>query len=207
MGYKVYWRLIANSNDYSGNGYNGVDASILYDKGYARLRNPGNALITFPNAAIVRTNLTISFWTSSYGSLFGQGTDAIDGWGISLHDNFTSITMSIVTTVPSPVNYSAVANPITVANPDRTNWYNLTLVFDNTNKLLYAYFNSKLIVPPVATGSTLRGTQQATLGSIRLSSGPPSYALNGGLRDFIYENAIWPPSRIKNEYAKFKGFF
>ena len=42
---KGYWMLNGNSNDYSGNGNNGIDTNIAYSQGYGLLNQGANPVL------------------------------------------------------------------------------------------------------------------------------------------------------------------
>ncbi len=63
-----YWRLNGNSNDYSGNGYNGSDVDIIYSDSNGRINNgayfnASSSIINIgDNCRLGTNNFTISFW-------------------------------------------------------------------------------------------------------------------------------------------------
>lgn len=207
-----YWRMNGNSNDASGNGYNGSDTDISYAQGYG-ITNSGAKLSASTSKITIASmsphldsNLSISLWanlaslpTGYFASLFVCHVSSYNNYWI-----FLDLTYQAAGNYLEFYKYNGTENPGFQSSivPPTSKWIYVTgVILDAKIKLYY-------------NGVYLGETDDTT-------TSVPSYTNNyigrQALRDDRYllanidevkvSNSAWSAAEIKNEYSRMKGFF
>ena len=210
-----YWRLNGNSNDASGNGYNGTDTDITYSQANGKINQGGgfNGISSFIKITVsasleLTTSGTISIWFSPTNTI-GSGSG---GPHLMRNDNNSGIIYgnSFYVSNTSGMLYFFNDHDAVYCRSNATSWvggiwYNAIVTSDGTT--LKMYVNSVL---QTITGN-ITGLNFMCQGGI-LVLGVTNVAIPGdywnGLEDEIkIDNTIWSPANVKNEYSRIKGFF
>lgn len=205
MAIKGYWRLNGNSNDASGNGYNGTDTAITYSQANGRLGqgagfNGSSSKITLPDSLAFSGAYSVCFMlkmnaTGTY-SIYDRG--GINS-GIIIKVGTSSQQFSVITTTPL-AQYNILPTKTLTINK----WYHIAAVFFNPGMKLY--IDAVEVGSNNSTGTGIRGTTAVTVG-VDYTTGSASLWLNGCLDELIVDNVGLTPAKVKNEYARVKGFF
>lgn len=211
MAIKGYWKLNGNSNDYSGNGNNGTDTNITYSQSNGKLNQGagfnGTSSIINTSSIVFSGQITINAWVkipSSYmnnnPAVFSIRTvgDTYRFDGLAWHGSlaykvqFQHYNGSSWVQVQSLSALSVGWHMITYSyNPGTTGGMQISIDGSLNNT-----------VNPHATFSV---TAPLSIGANRLLAS--DYFFSSAIDEVIYDNAIWSPARIKNEYSRIKGFF
>lgn len=162
----IYYPFDGNSNDASGNGYNGQDFGVTYTSD--RFGNPNsacyfngtNSYINFPNLNILKPNLPVSFsfWIK-YDSnnfqnqvVFNTSYEENRSTGVVFNSESSSnkyvINYADGTYFYSPATRSSYASNSVI---DTNNWHNIVIVVNGAN-------NMKIYVDCVETNGVYSGT-------------------------------------------------
>lgn len=212
MAIKGYWKLNGNSNDYSGNGNNGTDTSITYSQANGRL-GQGAGFNGSTSRIVINNNLgltkdgdkTMSIWVKLSANLSGA-----NAYVNIFYVNIGTISFSLGYYRESNINSFAFersrnnisSESVRFNNPTAANgWYMLTLTFSSNN--LKAYVNG-VYLGEINT-SSLEGQSTSIITSFGYIN--VNWKLNGNIDEAIADNTAWSAARVKNEYARVKGFF
>lgn len=206
MAIKGYWKLNGNSNDYSGNGYNGTDTAITYSQANGRLGqgagfNGSSSKITTTYSSSIAS---ISFWVRL------QPSGWTGDWNIIVEQ--IKLNTSYGFTIRREAsNYRSVISVGNKSGSDSfSNYVIPTLAFNNTwyhvvisqNTDIRVFVNSKLEI--------IINDDWGTAGNLLLGCSSIPYGsryLLGSLDEVIIDNTPWSAAKVKNEYARVKGFF
>lgn len=211
-----YWRLNGNSNDSSGNGYNGTDTDITYiagvkDSGASFNGSSSNIEITGTPFYFANATFVVSTWVkySAQTGLLCAVDCSSAGWGLwVLNSGYARIF-----TKKDGVNNSILyTDTIRLINDDK---YHHILAIVTTDTSVVANNVAYLYVDGVCVGSQTASTyaygtpsKSLTLG-IRNTAGGiyTQYYFSGKQDELKIDNSLWSPARCKNEYSQHKGFF
>ena len=219
MAIKAYYRLNGNSNDASGNGNNGTDASITYSQANGKL-NQGAGFNGTSSTFYCQSSsfgisganpITVSIWVNifTYNVASNQQTfitriqqGSSDGiWDKSFYMQGIGSSANIGFQIYDGAGKFAYFNSSLLPV---NKWAHLVGKFDGS--YVYIYLNSILIHRVAASSTYAETTPRLTVGKNN-SADPPSKYFNGLMDELIIDNIAWSDARIKNEYSKAKGFF
>lgn len=205
---KGYWRLNGNSNDASGNGYNGSPNLVTFSQQYGKLNQGANfngtsSYIQLPRGILGGNNeidRTLSVWcrptatvrdiVSFSDALSDDGTWIVGRDGVWAQVNSTTW------------NFYAFSNPL-----ELNKWHHVvvTMSFNNSIK---SYINGRLdsenSFPYASLWRTSTNVKYPRIGSFTQLG--TSY-WKGDIDELTYWIGTWGNAAIKNEYSKVKGFF
>lgn len=211
------WRLNGTLNDDSGNAYNGTGTNITYAQSNGRI-NQG-ALFDGTISKIVSPTIafsgkiTVNAWVkipSSYGgsnntnpAIFSIRTDAdtyrFDGlawhYALSYKVQFQHYNGSAWTQLQSLAALSV-------------GWRMITYIYDPGVTNGMKIYVDGVLNNQGTPAATLVVTAPISFGAVRLAGSPNAGSFfNSAIDEVSLDNTIWSSSRIKNEYARVKGFF
>lgn len=204
MAIKGYWRLNGNSNDASGNGYNGTGYSVTYPQSAGKLNSSvslaGNSS-SYCDIPFVNTNyITVSFWmkcnsSTNYYPLVvhkdGLARSGTRGWAFFLYDSIIYCAL-FNATAEFDVEYGI---------PTITAWNHVCVTYNGAAAILYINGINKHQIS--MTGNLRSNTDTLRIGR---RASDASY-FNGSIDELIIDNTGWSVAMVKNEYARAKGFF
>lgn len=210
MAIKGYWRLNGNSNDASGNGYNGADINITYSQAKGVL-NGGAAFGGASSSAVVGAlNITANITISAM--IFMNNKSAtqipIGKW----NDNISQCYLFLIAGgdfIFGVSQSSGVVRTATIpsAKTSTGKWYHVVGVF-LPSTYCRIYLNAVLINENT---TSMTSSIQSSLTNTALGHGyvsnSKSYYFNGNIDEAIIDNSSWTPAKVKNEYSRVKGFF
>lgn len=212
---KGYWRLNGDSNDASGNGYNGTDANMTYPQGLNKLSGSFNG--TSSSISLGTANLlpagtgTVSVWTkgitganASNHYLITKGSDAwpTNNWGLDVIP-ISSAGKNMIALLYGVGSWLTVE--ISTSVFDLSKWHHIVAVM-RSNATQSIYLDGKL----VASGTSAVKIPNAAHGMWIGRTDHPStnrYWINGYLDDVIIDISEWSAARVKNEYIRMLGAF
>lgn len=204
MGITAYFRFNGNSNDSSGNGYNGSDTSITYQNGYAVFN--GSAKIAFSakfmpvGAKTIVARIYVPTGTSD-GYLYDDD-NAQSGYGNNIVIRISSGFYTTLWRYPHTLGYQIVSTLLF----DLDKWNLLWVSWDGTNTSNAAkiYLNGKFAAQGTSTGIEDRVSQlNPFIGQATTSTS----GFTGNVDTFWTANSQLSIASMKNEYARIKGFF
>ena len=218
MTIKAYYRLNGNSNDASGNGFNGIDTAITYSQNNGRL-NQGAGFNGSSSKITLADNLTSLMPAAAYtASIWMKSTSTPSGTNnYYLFSSFYNSPQSkgfllliqgttghfYLDSFKSGVEYY-VGGVINVCDGK---WHYLVAVFDGVNTAK-TYIDAKLIASKTTFQiQDYNPTNKINIGCYYYSSLGFIQFFNGSIDEFIFENSAWSDAKIKNEYSRIKGFF
>lgn len=217
MAIKGYWPLNGNSNDKSGNGYNGTDSNITYGQGIqngsAVLNGTSASILTPQIAGINSTNpIIINAWIKT-SSNSPQRIFALNTSNLGTAND--SIVLAVSWTSLDPTtNHKAVFGlydttwtgnyAISSAIVDDGKWHMITGYCPSNGGYAYIYVDGVLS----GQSPTTTAWQSFTTASWLIGKfyGNAEY-FNGSIDEVGLYNNTLSPAYFKNEYAKAKGFF
>ena len=203
--------LNGNSNDFSGNGNNGVDSNVSYNLIYGKF-NQGAQFSSqngriYSNSAISLNTVTFSCWakltqTNPGGqrgyiclSKDGYGIDSVRSWGQWFFWNNGNLT----------INIDFLSASITFNTPASINvWYNIIGTYDGS--IVRAYVNGKLIGSQAYTGTIPNGAAKVTVGN-RNQTAEDGSGFTGHIDEVIIENYGWTIQQVQKYYTNALGRF
>lgn len=196
---KGYWRLNGNSNDASGNGYNGTDGSTTtygsgVDNQSAHINATRTNVITISNYTGIPTSgiRTMSFW-AYYNTTTGE-SGMLLSHVLSSTQSF-ELDYRIESTVKKlNLNYAGIEFKYAIVEPYEK-WIYYTLVFNGTN--VYVYRNSKYLGVGSHSSYGQTGTAKLNIGFRAVGD---YRTFNGRLDDIKSDGLQWNVAKIKNEY-------
>lgn len=205
MTIKAQWRFNGNSNDSSGNGYNGTNTNITFSQANGKV-NQGAG---FANGKITTTYSnsfsTISFWIRLNSS----------GWSGDWNTIFEKINLNTsygLILRREGSNYVVVLSIGNKSGSDSFSNYSInnSIAFNNKfhhvaitqNTDIRVYVNSKLVV---TINDDWGNAGNLLLGGSSIPWG--TRTLLGAMDNTLVDDICWTPAPIKNEYAKAIGFF
>lgn len=206
----AWWRMEGNSNDASGNGYNGTDTSMTYGASYGKFgqgadfNGTSSKIVTTINSNL-GGNLTFSCWYY-LSSLPASGITypLMTSWVSSYTNYWYSFTIqngTVSGNVPKFVfnKFDGTNNPYAIsAQITSTGWYFLTAV--RNNGTLYLYVNSVLINSVTDTTTSVPAYSDFLLGADE--SATPDYTL-GYLDEVMIFNTALTQSQIQSLMMNF----
>jgi len=211
MAIKAYYRFNGNSNDASGGGNNGTDTEISYLLANGKLGNGAgfngtSSYIILPNSAKGGNSLTVSAWirqASAAGvTIYSESASAFAVIGITATGQ---LDVYIKTSTTSFTEFLSIAGVLPPAK-----WHHVIYAYDSTSGYLYGYVDSIRVINQYRGGNqsylNTLGDNAIGIYSYNNHAGRSGY-FNGGIDEFKIDNTIWTEARIKNEYARVKGFF
>lgn len=222
MAIKGYWKFNGNSNDYSGLGFNGTDTNIIYSQangvinGGAKLNGSSSKIVIAANSGhSISGNITISalfkFNTipsanSTQMIISKEGINNNVGFNMQLDTDGAVGTVGILIGSyqysGNLVYYTRTYTPLLYD----TKWHLICGTFeDNLWKL---YVDSILLIETAGNNiiGALVDNDKITIGCY-LVSGVYSRFLNGCIDELKIDSSPHTSAKIKNEYARIKGFF
>lgn len=222
---KGYWRLNGNSNDASGNGYNGTDTGIAYSQANGKLNQGAGFDATTDKILIAneanfdfeRTQaFSVSCWfklASTSGTRFLVTKQVAGG-------NYTgwSLWMRYTSSYGLKIDFNLVSTPTNMIEvlhiPDYTpsdlvagKWYNVIVTYSGNSNAsgINMYVNGK----KVSFGILANTLTTSILNDVQLELGnrTGAFNFNGSLDEVMVDNTEWSSAKVKNEYARVKGFF
>lgn len=211
---KGYWRMNGNSNDASGNGYNGTDTGITYSQANGRLGqgagfNGSNSIIYCQSNSFDFYNTapyTMSLWLRLNSLPASTKTNDI----IMIQDGTTvARDKGIIIDANGAVGcyvYDGATKTAMSANGKITTgkWYHLTHTYDGTYINIYV---DGVFVAKTAVSGTYNHTNPRIVLSRWDVSQTGITRVNGAIDEAIVDDTAWSPAKVKNEYARIKGFF
>jgi len=167
----AYYKLDGNSNDVTGNGYNGTDTAITYGTSYGKINqgalfngSSSRILLGSTSSLVMNSNISVSVWikpsalptSGTLMTIVGKYSDSTGNGGYDLRLYNNSGTQEIDFTITTSAGTSASA-AYKYALPLGT-WYHLVGTNDGTTSSLY--LNGILVAavaignPALSTGST-----------------------------------------------------
>jgi hypothetical protein len=212
MSIKGYWRLNGNSNDASGNGYNGTDTAITYSQANGRLgqgagfNGSTSQIVASSMSPHLNGDFAISCWVliktypvNTFNTLVCSHVNSYSNYWISLSvGGFGNTTLAID-------KYDGTNNPgarSSTEYPQLNKWTHL--VGTKIGSKLYLYMNGKLINEATDTTTSVPSYSALNIGK---QTGFSYRRLDGSIDEVIIDSSGWTAARVKNEYMKAKGFF
>lgn len=220
-----YWRFDGNSNDASGNSNNGTDTDITYTNVVNNSQKTGgfngsSSKIVVANSLLpsTPTSFTISAWVKlDIPNLAGQNIIS-DRYGTDNPGSYRyKYTFSLNYSAPNYLFFLYVYN---YGIGGLTNLLYTGNLINTTKKVhlsgtitiggtCYLFIDSKVVATKVYVANSYPSeTNQSTIGAWTggLSSNYNNF-LDGNIDDLLIDNTPWSFAKIKNEYARVKGFF
>lgn len=205
MAIVAYYKMNGNSNDASGNGYNGSDNNMTYPTvsgifGKAANFNGTSSRIVISNSAKGGNSVTISCLVMKTGAnasatIYSEGSYILLGIqiisGVLYLYNKTSLT--------TWASYSLGSFP--------SKYNHIVYNYNSSDGYLKGFLNGYLIINVYRGGNQAYNTNYNTIGVYRDGASSYSNYMDGLIDEFIVANDAWTPSRIKNQYSYYKGFF
>lgn len=216
MTVKAYYRFNGNSNDASGNGYNGSDANITYSQNNGVLTqgagfNGSSSKITMPSGFYSIFNGTNSYTVSALiyvTSLASQKCVLHCSVAGNVAAKYTSCNIFIYTNgnvILARGDGSLELWTGKSAGIQTNKWYLITVIRDAGNNKNYFYVDGRYL------GSSNDTLTAVTAGKgqigVWIESGSNYYWFTSGMDEMKIDNTVLPHSSVKNEYSRIKGFF
>jgi hypothetical protein len=210
-----YWRLNGNSNDASGNGYNGTDANITYSQAKGVLNGgagfAGNSYIRVGTSMSLPSQMTVSFFANRTSGAYGTyGGDKSNGtgtpWGqwsvgygcYAVVDNLEFLWANTDGTL------AVWSCAITISN---NKIYHIIFTRDSSRNVKLMV-NGKVYTGSFTVGSTAIVPVSDPKGTALGVSGYDTVLPLTGFEDeFKVQNTELSYAQMKNEYLRVKGFF
>lgn len=210
-----YWRLNGNSNDASGNGYNGTDANVTYStskgilNGSASFNGSSSTILIASNLGISNSPVTLSCWVriiveipvnNTYYYFIGtrDSTSKVSNRIRYYYLNSARIVHFIRTRLGVVDDYL----PITLTL-SQVKFQHLMYTWDGTS--IKGYIDGKYVGISNKSGlGTGTFTDSTSLG---VHEDGINGFLNGELDECKLDNTVWTGAMVKNEYSRVKGFF
>jgi len=219
MTIQAHWRMNGNSDDSSGNGYNGTTRSITYSAGDGVLNSGAlfNGLTENINSSYIKSLSFPVLGTQkrTTSCLFKTSGKSSDNNYLSVEDNGISIvsTIRVLDALGDSRDHKLrvyvgnwAINAIyrdSVSTLTDSKWHHLVVTIDMSNYSIEIYIDSK-------------PDQQTQVGSIAdavntnsglIIGGDGLRAFNGSIDEFMVDSEIWSVASVKNRYSQYKGFF
>lgn len=207
----AYYRFDGNSNDASGNGYNGTDTNISYSQANGKI-GQGAGFASGSSSKIIANVAASNFGSGSrtisvlvYNKttqttrLFGNRTDSTT-WFSTGFVNTNAVFMELSRTYPSYYKISISDN----SKFQNNKWHLFTFIINGNN--IYMYVDAVLVKQDTWTAFNTDAAVNAVIGSI-YAGGIYQDFLNGNMDELKSINTAWANSEMKNELARIKGFF
>lgn len=213
-----YWRLNGNSNDASGNGYNGTDTDMTYGAGkkdLAGIFNGTSSKITIPGSPFYfeNTTFTVSICinkSTATTSVVCAMDGATGGWSIWVTSGgylrgYTKKDYEkncvLLTGAKSIINDGKWHSIIVIIKTDKS------VVGNNTIKLYVdGNFEAELTADTNVYGTV--SDKYFNIGCRDTAGGSyNAYYYSNSIDQLKIGNTEWAVSKIKNENAAIKGFF
>ena len=218
-----YWKFEGNANDYSGNSNNGTATSITYSQANGRLNqgagfNGSSSVIQVTSSSSIALSsvFTISAWVNptalppandtlislvcKYDNVSGQ----VSGYDFRLYKSAAGvqriglITASGMVTGGGDVDYTLSTGK----------WSNVVGVYNGSYSKI---FINGIFIGQVANTITPSTSSKllniGNFGYYTAASTTLARWFNGSLDEIKIDNTVWSDAKIKNEYARIKGFF
>lgn len=212
-----YWKFNGNSNDYSGNGYNGTDSNIAYSQANGRL-GQGAGFNGLSSSIVTPTidynsskKLTISFWFYPKAA----STFCIFESSSNYNANAGSFTLFFLNTQKfefaeaslSGTNYSAYDFGSSIV---LNKWHHVVCIIDKSlsGQKVFMWIDGKS-----ASGTLVRNDDSSTTRTLSNyplyigARGGTSLFANMNIDEISIDNTIFSPAKIINERSKALGFF
>ena len=210
---KLLLHLNGNSNDFSGNGNNGVDTGIYYSKEYgrfnegARFNGSTSKIKGSSNLGIDGGDITIGLWAKFIN------TPGANGVILFAQQSSTSKIAYQIIIYPSNLRFYRTRRGIVdqgfSANFTTTlsNWYNFILTYNYTSQILCGYVNGELIGS--ATNITGNGTGNIGNGWAIQDFIERYYGdrVVSDMDGFFVDNKTWTAVAAKKYYTNALGRF
>lgn len=206
-----YWRLNGNSNDASGNGYNGTASGITYSQANGVLNGGagfnGISYISLPSLDTPLSNtFTWSGWVrqSSITNLqIIWVYDNADTPELKVFTEYSAGNVRFRASVYDAANYQCeLMSPYYTYNVNK--WWHVAMVAATNDFRLYV--NGILVATDTSGSFNIDGMVEHKIGYYaRGAVIHPKW--NGSIDEVIIDNTAWAPARVKNEYSRVKGFF
>lgn len=220
MAIKGYWRFNGNSNDASGNGYNGTDTAVTYSQSTGKLGqgaafNGSTSKIATPTIAWGSpTKITISLMvyptSATTDVIFESSANAnsnADSFNLAWVANKFALT-SVGAVSPS-VRYSSYSFGSGLA---LNKWYHVVCIIDKTTAT--GTPKVKMFINGVKMTGTADTENENS--SVRTIANYPLYfgqrngnvaPFHGYIDELKASNTEWSAAQAKNEYSRINGFF
>lgn len=216
MAIKGYWRLNGNSNDASGNGFNGTDANITYSQSYgcinqgASFNGINSKITTSVSGVSENADKTWMAWVRINVDLSGVDKySVVTAWNINKTNNtFDYFRVGGVNSFYCDRGRVNTANDVLqYANVTASHgWYYLVGTISNSGATMCFYVDGVLI--GTKTVNTGDGSGSAGLNFMMGVNSPVGTSFsNVSLDEVKLYNTTWSPAQVKNEYSRIKGFF
>lgn len=205
--YTGVYKLEGNSNDYSGNGYNGTDSNLIYSSIYGKksqgiYSSTTSSYITVSdatNARIKNGDFTFSGWVNNYATdaswhyLFSQYYGATLYFRIYRNTNYYTVASkrTVTRTLNTPAN-SVVAGK----------WQYITVTRSGAVQTFYI---NGLYSAQITNGDTGDFTSGCAV-NINLSKNGAGNIL-GYTDEIILDNTSWNAQKVKTMYSYYQGIF
>ena len=209
MAIKGYWKLNGNSNDYSGNGNNGVDTAITYSQANgifnqgAGLNGTSSKIIVADNAGLRLTSYTAAAWFKTTNTSFNKILYKGNGSSIDEISLYVYLSGKVIIEYfeSGGYNYYAVSP---TANYADGKWH-FVVGTRQVGGNMTLYIDGKQV--DQRTAGTRTTTSTAALGiGVRNLATPDSF-FNGSLDEVLLDDSVWAPAHVKNKLSQYKGFF
>lgn len=210
---RLLLHLNGNSNDSSGNGFNGTATAITYGKQYGKfnegaLFNGSTSKIKgLSNLGIDGGDITISLWSKFINTPGSNGVILFAQQGSTSKIAYQIyIGQSNLTFLRSR---RGIDNPGFSINFTTTlsSWYNFILTYNYTSQILRGYVNGELI----GSATNITGNGTVTVGNgWAIQDFIETYygdKVLSDMDDFIVENRTWTPQEIQKYYTNALGRF
>lgn len=211
---KGYWRLNGNSNDVSGNSYNGTDANITYSLMNGKwIQGAGfngtSSKITFPNTALPTQDMTLSFWYRHNGAFNATNADEF----ISKQTFLTLPRYGFELDGDPPDligcqwrDASGTSQGVAYFTDARTidgNWHNVVMTVKYSTKVVRLYFDGAYTGATV----TLSSSPVYTTNVITVGRSEDTFWgwYDGQMDEIIIAKSTWSDAEVSRMYNKQLG--
>lgn len=211
MAIKAYWRLNGNSNDASGNGYDGTDTSISYvNNSYAVFNGSTSKIVCSTSilGAVTTGTVSVNLFSKENGKHHSTAVEAW-AWTTFLSKNGTYMALLQLDTNKIRVYYYNQAGSYIYYDSNvaitLNKWQHIMITWDANGSNLY--INGALDISDAKTYALMHTDGLTTPFTIGYQSYVKPQYFNGNIDDLKVDLAMLPNATVKNEYSRIKGFF